>query len=287
MFYKKGDKLDLHIHSAYSSDGKYSLVELLTMAEEKKLDVISFTDHNDLSIYDELKTIDYKKYFSGKIVNGVEINVTYDGNLVEALVYDFNLEKMKSFWFLNKDNLIRVQKETGAFVAEKYRKLGLIIDDDFVDDITVNGPYVLYEEIIKHKQNLWFLKKCKITHFGYFYRKVLLNKRSKYYVDLSAFFPHLDDLHDIAKNAGGITILAHPFGQYDIASPKLFINKVIKNHAVDGLECIHRTISKSESTYLLKLCDKYNLVKTAGSDFHRMGHMMGKSKKSGLDTIIY
>lgn len=287
MFYKRGDKIDLHIHSAYSSDGKYSLTELLTMAKEKNLDVISFTDHNNISIYDELKTIDPKKYFNGKIVNGVEVNVAYDGNLIEALIYDFDLDKMKNFWFLDPKNLTRVQKEATEHVANRYRKLGLIIDEDFANDITVNGPYVLYEEIIKHKQNLWFLKKCKITHFGYFYRKVLLNKKSKYYVDLSPFFPHLDDLHDIAKNAGGITILAHPFGQYEIASPKKFIRKVIKDNAVDGLECIHRTISKSESEYLLKLCDKYNLVKTAGSDFHRIGHMMGRSKKSGLETIIY
>ena len=287
MFYKKGSRIDLHIHSQYSSDGKYTLRELLKMAEEQNLRTISITDHNTLAAYDEFKTFDTKKFFSGDVVPGVEVNVMYDGNLIEALAYNFDINKLKEFWFLKPDNLIKVQKEASETVAEKYRSMGITMGTSFIDKITTNGAYAVYEEIISHKQNLWFLKKCRITHFGYFYRKVMLNKKSKYYVDLSNHFPGLEELHKAVNEAGGVLVLAHPFGQYHIQSNKRFIKKIIKNKAVDGLECIHRNISKRESLYLLRLCDENKLIKTAGSDFHRMGHMMGKSKKSGMDTIIY
>lgn len=37
--------IDLHIHTT-NSDGKYTVKEILEMAEEKKISTISFCDHN-------------------------------------------------------------------------------------------------------------------------------------------------------------------------------------------------------------------------------------------------
>lgn len=39
--------IDLHIHSS-NSDGKYSVKEILQMAEAKQISAISFCDHNVL-----------------------------------------------------------------------------------------------------------------------------------------------------------------------------------------------------------------------------------------------
>ena len=40
--------VDLHLHSAYSSDGQYPPAELVRMAEEKGLAAVALTDHDDV-----------------------------------------------------------------------------------------------------------------------------------------------------------------------------------------------------------------------------------------------
>ena len=64
--------IDLHIHTTHS-DGDYTVTQILQKAEDEKLDIISITDHNQISAYDELDTILIKNYFKGKIIVGTEL----------------------------------------------------------------------------------------------------------------------------------------------------------------------------------------------------------------------
>lgn len=66
--------IDLHIHTTYS-DGADSLIEVLKKAENNNLDYISITDHDNCNAYKELEFLDVKKYYTGKIIPGIEIKV--------------------------------------------------------------------------------------------------------------------------------------------------------------------------------------------------------------------
>ena len=68
--------IDLHIHTNHS-DGKYSAKEILCLAQEKNLKAISFCDHNVLGAYQELESIDVKKYFSGRIFPGSQFKESF------------------------------------------------------------------------------------------------------------------------------------------------------------------------------------------------------------------
>ncbi len=287
MLYKKGEKIDLHMHSAYSSDGKHTIKDLLKFAEKEDIKVISITDHNTLAAYEELKKIDIAKFYTSKIITGVEINMGYKGNMIECLAYNFDVEKLKALPFLQADTLLQIQREAAKLMVSHYRDLGLIIDDKFIKNVTVNAASPFFDELASHKENLWFIKKYKITHFGYFYRNILLYKKSIGYVDFTHLFHTFESLKKAVNDAGGILVLAHPIGTYKIDHWTREIKNIAANGLVDGLECIHRKMTKKNTRFLLKLADQHKLVKTAGSDFHKIGHMMGKSKASGLDTIIY
>ena len=67
--------IDLHIHTIYS-DGDKSIAEILKMCEEKKLEYISITDHNTVKQYED-RLIKNDNIFSGKIINGVELNAVF------------------------------------------------------------------------------------------------------------------------------------------------------------------------------------------------------------------
>ena len=78
--------IDLHTHTT-RSDGKMSPIEVLKKAEEKGLTHFSITDHNNVDAYSDIA--DYKKYFSGKLISGIEPDCIYRGRLIELLGYDF------------------------------------------------------------------------------------------------------------------------------------------------------------------------------------------------------
>ena len=64
--------IDLHMHST-NSDGTDSIIDLLKKAEEKGLDYIAITDHDNCNGYEELEKINVKQYFHGKVIPGIEI----------------------------------------------------------------------------------------------------------------------------------------------------------------------------------------------------------------------
>lgn len=70
-------KYDLHIHSTVS-DGKLNKEEIISLAKEKKLEVISFCDHNSFSSVqaDNIKTI-----------NGIEFDARYKNTSFHSLFY--------------------------------------------------------------------------------------------------------------------------------------------------------------------------------------------------------
>ena len=86
--------IDLHMHSTHS-DGKDSVVEILKKAKKKKLTCISITDHNTCTAYQELKQINIKEYYGGKIITGIELNSKALDIPIEILGYKINPEIMQ------------------------------------------------------------------------------------------------------------------------------------------------------------------------------------------------
>lgn len=65
--------IDLHMHTKYS-DGSDSCIEILEKVQDRKLNVISITDHNTALAYEKLEKIDIEKYYKEKIISGIELN---------------------------------------------------------------------------------------------------------------------------------------------------------------------------------------------------------------------
>lgn len=83
---------------------------------------------------------------------------------------------------------------------------------------------------------------------------------------------------------GGVAIIAHPFKyEYD---NKTMLNEIIETEKIDGLECIHAYHTQEEIDYLLELCNKNNLIVTAGSDFHKKGRVVREGyKQNNIDEL--
>jgi len=95
-------KADLHIHSN-NSDGKSSVREILKSAIDKKLDLISITDHDTLNGSLEAVEIVQEEHLPIKVIRGVEIS-TAQGHL---LAYGINREIDKGIDLIEAVKLVR------------------------------------------------------------------------------------------------------------------------------------------------------------------------------------
>ena len=71
-------RLDLHVHTTYSSDGLCTLARAVEAARAKGLDGMAITDHNSISGHDEAKKISNDKFL---IIPGLEVT-SADGHII-------------------------------------------------------------------------------------------------------------------------------------------------------------------------------------------------------------
>ena len=71
--------IDLHIHTKYS-DGNNTVDEILVMAQDMGLNVISITDHDCCNAYYDLENPDIANLFSGTIKKGIATSHTFCTN---------------------------------------------------------------------------------------------------------------------------------------------------------------------------------------------------------------
>ena len=274
--------IDLHMHTN-NSDGTDSTLELLLKAQNKNLEVISITDHDNCNAYHELN--DIKKYYQGKIIIGCEFATSYHGRLIEILGYGFDLLKVEEFLnnYYTKDKALKSKQIIYDRFLNNIKKANLIcpnakeIIKENIGNKKVILNKILYEELLKYPQNKDILNEDIWTDFSLFYRKGLTNPQSKLFLNHAQFKPHIKDILTLIHDAHGIAFLAHPY-QYQFSDTEDFIDKLYNEYDIDGIECFYPTFSKEQINYLLNFAQKRNLLISGGSDYH------GKLRKNELGT---
>ena len=159
--------IDLHIHSNHS-DGTNTVKEILQEAQKRKLEVISITDHDSISAYEELEKINVKQYYLGTILYGCEMKCMYQNTPVEILGYHINLEKFKK-----SKNLLNLQ-EKYLIIQKEYlkhlKKVGKEIVKNKIDLLICVGKEVKYmieqakEDGMKSENIFWYENNEEAIH---------------------------------------------------------------------------------------------------------------------------
>ena len=118
--------IDLHMHTKYS-DGSDSVEEILKKAENKKIEVISITDHDSVNAYYELdENPKLKELYSGKIITGIEMMSSYRGVSIEVLGYGIDYKNIK----IPKIDIEEIQKNILENMKQVSKKLGLKYNEE-------------------------------------------------------------------------------------------------------------------------------------------------------------
>lgn len=259
--------IDLHIHSS-CSDGTYTAIELLQMAEKQQLDVISITDHNTVDAYKQLATIDVSKYYSGKIITGIELNTKVLGIPIEILGYGIDYIKMdallKEVYISNIErNVIEVKR-----LYEKCINAGIKLDSDCLSryDPKLYASTFILSEIVKYDVNKSIISLSNWNDGRSFYRKYMSDPTGILYMNMNGVVPDFNTAASLIEQAGGLVFLPHIF-EYRENSEKI-LAYILENYGVDGMECYYTTFTPEETKKVLNICKENHLYMSGGSDYH-------------------
>lgn len=263
--------IDLHMHTKYS-DGTDSVKEILNNSSKINLETISITDHNTCNAYEDINTFDVSKIFKGNIIVGCEFTTSFDNRLIEVLGYGFDYKKVNQYLnnYYTKDFINEKTNILYRRLLNKINELDLIFNLSDKKEKKFENEFFerdIYEELIKHPENMEKLNEDVWKSFSNFIRKGLTNPRSKIFINHAEFKPTLKEIINLVHETGGIIFLAHPY-QYKFNDTEDFLNKIYDNNNLDGVECFYTTFTKEQSKYLLDFAKKRGLLISGGSDYH-------------------
>lgn len=270
--------IDMHIHTIYS-DGLYSAEYILKKADKLNLSLISITDHNSVEVYDEILKNDLLKLYNGSLVTGTELKCYIGEEIIELLVYDFKIDQMKQFIKNNYSSWDIINKSITTEFENILIKENITYDKHLINthDFTkYNGIMELYKTVLQDSNNYAKLGKELNKSIPEFFRKCVCNDKSRFYVDLTKYYPSVEDVIDFSRINDCKVFMPHVF----MFNNGLDILKNIQNkYKIDGVECYHPSYTLEECNELLDYCKKHNLYTSAGSDYHGNGYNLGNTSE--------
>ena len=248
-------KADLHIHSSYS-DSSRSPEEIVTLAKERNVALISVCDHATIDAYGKLSQICLSNHI--KCVLGIELNALWNGESIHMLAYNFDKDNEQMKLLINKQHRA-IECEYIVFnMSRDYPQMSLEDYSHFEYPKEKGGWKYLYYAVAKGAAKTY--EEANETIF------------SKYSAPnhLSDFGEcSLQDFCRTVKEAGGIPVMAHP-GYLYRRNPENFtaVLEEMKEFGIKGIECYYPSHSKQITDICKNFCKRNDMRITAGSDCH-------------------
>ncbi|MFC1732291.1 PHP domain-containing protein [candidate division KSB1 bacterium] len=256
---KHSKKIDLHIHTYYS-DGDCSPSDVVRMAYKQAVSTIAITDHDTVSGLEE--AITEGKRLGVEVIPGIEITTRNRGS-VHILGY-FPGKDIRCIEGIEESLEATRQGRT----QRTYEQIDLLNQDGYSItkeevDVYRKGEFTSKVHVIKAMIEKGYIKKTK--------EGIKLMEDEHYDIHYStewAMKP--EDAVALINFYGGIAVLAHPgklMKKHDINK---FVQKLVKV-GLKGLEIYSPKNSPEQMCCLSEIAEKYGLIGTYGTDFHREG----------------
>ena len=246
--------IDLHCHST-ASDGSFSPGELVRIARDNGLEAVAITDHDTVEgVPEALKAGDETGV---EVVPGVEISAEMSSGTMHILGYymDHNAPGI-----LGPLSTLQNSREARNHeIIKKLRSMRMEITYDEVLSLAQDGqvgrPH--FARLLLQKG---FVSTVQEAFDNY------LKKGRPAYVDKFRFSPA--EAINIIKDAGGIPVLAHPGSLRKSPTDLDKLVSELKTAGLKGLEVIYSDHTNEQTRHYQKLCSKFGLLATGGTDYH-------------------
>ncbi|MBC5815967.1 MAG: PHP domain-containing protein [Candidatus Eremiobacteraeota bacterium] len=240
--------VDFHSHT-YESDGTLSPDELCAAMHKRGVAVFSITDHDTLGAYRGLSVP-----APMRLVVGIEINTTYNGNEAHVLGYNLPLSDGTPLEKMLQANRSARRERIGEMVTKlQAAGYGITMDQVLAEagkGQSLGRPHV-GKALIRHGH---------VTDIETAFRSLLVRGKPGY-VPSTHITPH--EAIAAIQAAGGISVLAHPGRLHDYS----MIDELVE-HGLQGLEVFYPTHEAAQVQLFRDVATKHGLLMSGGSDFH-------------------
>ncbi|HUU56249.1 MAG TPA: PHP domain-containing protein [bacterium] len=265
-----GKLVDLHVHSAYSSDGQYPPAELVRLAEEKGLAALALTDHDEVAGLPEFMAAGESRPV--ETIPGVELTCDLGERWVHVLGYfiDWEAEAMRRAL----DELTEARRRQAVGRLANLRGLGIVVDEEKLAEEArgqppvgpIIGRVVLHDPANDGHPLLAELRRPPRSTAPYFYfDRDLLSHGKPAYFPVRRMSPA--EAVGVMRAAGGVAVFAHPGDRFRLPEDEpVFAELAAAGMA--GIEAYCSYHNDEQGPEFEALARRLGLVATAGSDFH-------------------
>lgn len=241
---------EFHCHTT-ASDGRFSPSQVVDMAKNKNVKLLSITDHDTTEGIEE--ALKRAKEVSLDFIPGIELSCNHNGESIHILGYfKGNDYKDKNLVEFLKNLKINRESRAASIVNNLNKYFNIKINVEHV--LKISNGVVARPHIAQAIVNAGYP-----YDFQYIFDKFIGNNSPAYVPNKHISIPEGIEL---LKKYNCIVVLAHP---------KLIKKTPIKDilkYDFHGIEAIYYQNFKRETDEFISLARSKNMIITCGSDFH-------------------
>lgn len=254
-----GMRIDLHTHSSVS-DGTDTPTALVHKAHDIGLDVIALTDHDTFDGVPE--AVEAGKRLGVTVLRGVEMSCEVDGESVHLLGYGCDPQDRALGEELARIRAGRVGRLQGF--ADRFTELGMPLTVADIKEQSGVSPSVGRPHVADA-----LIKKGYVATRAEAFDKWLADDRPGY---IGRYSTRLELGIDLVHGAGGIAVLAHPWGRGSVhLLTAQYIGGLVTEHGLEGIEVEHPDHDTETRSLLFEMGERLGLIRTGSSDYHGAG----------------
>lgn len=260
-------RIDLHLHST-CSDGVESPTRVMEVAHAQGLDVVSLTDHDTTSGWDEAR--DACARLGMTWVPGIEFSASLEGDSVHLLGYlvDPTFPDLVEEAGKTRDDRVWRFESMVSKISADFPDLTL----EFVLTFHTEGGTLGRPTIARALLDLGVVGSVSEA-----FDEILAPDNEKYFV--GHYAPTIERAIDVVLAAGGVPVFAHPWTaeRASLARPGLSDEEIdakfgaLVDRGLAGLEVHHSENTPFGRKRLAAIAARYNLIVTGSSDYHGDG----------------
>lgn len=247
--------VDLHMHSTIS-DGRLTPTEVMTLAHQNGVEMLSLTDHDTMEGTAEARAA--AESLGMQFVPGVEVSTRWTDKVIHIVGLGLDAGNTRAADYFR--DACGKRDRRAREISDRLRE--------------VAGIEGAYEGALSFAMNKYNISR---THFARWlcqegYVDTYQGAFDKYLATtclVPVDWPKLDETVELIHSAGGLAVIAHP-GRYHFK--ELWMSDALmqdfKKYGGDAIEVVSGSQSQQSNEYYSDVCRQMGFLASCGSDFH-------------------
>jgi hypothetical protein len=248
--------IDLQSHSTVS-DGQLPPADVVRAAAEAGIETMALTDHDGVAGVPEA------------LATAEEVGIQCVPAVEMSCVHKYSEDLHICGYWVDVD---RIQPACDRAQQERVDRA-----KEIIANLNSHGVEVTFEQAVAKAGAADAIGRPHIAKaagagpdLGPFFEEYLVPGAKAF---VSRKWPSAEEAVRIIHDAGGAAVVAHPYWDVqDSEQVRDLVESLVRDVSLDGIETFYPPHTAEQTKHCLELCEEFDLVPTASSDFHGPTH---------------